>query len=62
MTYQCPICGEQIDDDIAVYIDHTEQHIANEIKKEHPDWCNSDGSCPRCVEYYRRQIRGDTKR
>jgi len=61
IPYQCPICGEPIDKDIAVYIDHTEQHIVDEIKKDHPNWGGQDGTCRRCLEHYRGQMRGDTR-
>lgn len=41
------------------YIHHTEQHIVDVIKKDHPDWASQDGSCPRCMDFYRKQITGD---
>ena len=61
MSYQCPLCHQSIDHDVKAYIDHTEQHIVDMIKADHPDWESGDGSCEKCLEYYRKQMRGEHK-
>ena len=60
MEYQCSICGEKIKDDLLVYINHTQEHIIDEIKSSHPDWVEENGVCEKCVEYYQKQIKGDS--
>ena len=59
MEYKCSVCGEQVEGDLLVYINHTEEHIMDEIKTKHPDWVEDDGLCKKCVDYYREQIKGD---
>ena len=60
MTYKCSVCGESVEDDLLVYINHTEKHIADEIQANHPDWAGEDGICNKCVEYYRKQMQGES--
>lgn len=57
--YKCPVCNKKVPHDLAVYLDHTNQHIVEEIKKVHPDWVSSDGTCKPCREYYERQLSGE---
>jgi len=59
MEYKCSLCEKKIEDDLTVYIDHTEKHIVEEIQSDHPEWVNEDGICPKCVDYYRKQMKGD---
>lgn len=58
MDYKCTLCGKVMKDDLKEFIDHTETHVVDEIKKDHPDWVEKNGICHKCVEYYRQQIRG----
>jgi len=46
--------------DLALFLDHTNQHVIEEIKKTHPEWVEADGACQPCVEYYRKAMSGDT--
>lgn len=55
--YLCPVCGKEMPRDLMVFLNHTDQHIVNEIKKTHPQWVDADGVCRRCLEFYRRQLR-----
>lgn len=59
MVYTCSACGEKVKGDVLVYINHTEQHIIDEIKAKHPEWVEEDGICQRCVDYFKGQIKGD---
>ncbi len=59
MSYKCPVCGEQIKRDLTAYIDHTEKHIIDEIKGNHPDWVEKNGLCHKCLKYYRNQMKGE---
>ncbi len=58
-TYQCPLCGKKTSRDLAVYLEHTQEHVIDVIKKKHPEWVAKDGTCRPCVEYYRSQLSGD---
>jgi len=60
MGYQCSVCQETVQDDLLVYIDHTEKHIMDEIKANHPDWVEKDGVCQKCVDYYKGQMKGNS--
>ena len=60
MEYKCSVCSESIDGDLLVYVDHTEQHIMDEIKLNHPDWVENDGICQKCVDYYKKQMKGNS--
>lgn len=59
MEYSCEVCGEKIEGDMNVYIDHTERHIVDLIKSKHPDWENKDGLCPKCYDYYKGELKGN---
>ena len=43
--------------ELAIIIPHTEAHIVHEIKKVHPRWTEKDGTCKKCYEYYKDQMR-----
>ncbi len=45
-TYTCPTCGESVERDLLVFLHHTDQHIIEAIKKDHPEWVKDDGTCP----------------
>ena len=59
-SYQCPLCGRKMERNLALFLDHTEAHVIEQIKKEHPEWVASDGVCKPCSEYYKKQISGET--
>jgi hypothetical protein len=56
--YKCPLCGREMSRNLAVYLDHTQQHVIDQIKKEHPEWVAEDGACKPCAEYYKIQLSG----
>jgi len=59
MIYTCPVCEEKIERELPVFMDHTERHIVDEIKKKHPEWVGGDGICKKCLEYYKNSIKGE---
>lgn len=59
MKYTCHACGEVVEGDVVDLKEHTDQHVIDLIKKKYPKWVEEDGLCPRCVEYYERQIKGE---
>ena len=58
MVYVCDVCKEKVSGDSIVFISHTEQHIFEIIKKQHPQWIEKNGVCQKCLEYYRTQLKG----
>ena len=56
MDYICPVCGEHLKRELDVVIPHTEEHIIDLIKKDHPDWVEKDGMCKICYDYYKKQL------
>jgi len=57
MDFICPTCGKHIPRDLLIIIPHTEEHIVEVIKKEHPEWIGQDGICKKCYEYYKEQLK-----
>lgn len=45
----CQLCGEPAESLHQV----AEQFVIDTIKKNNPQWVETDGSCAKCVEYYR---------
>ena len=41
-----------------VYKLHTEDHIVDLVKHDHPDWVESNGMCQKCLQYYEDEIKG----
>lgn len=60
MLYTCSVCQAKIDGDILALKDHSEQHIVDLIKHDHPDWIANDGVCHKCYDYYKKEINGST--
>lgn len=56
--YVCSVCNKTLERDLVAYIQHTDRHIIDEIKKKHPDWTDKDGLCTKCFEYFRQQMAG----
>lgn len=59
MEYICSACRGKVGD-LVLFKEHTEQHIINLVKHDHPEWTENNGLCPRCAEYYRSEMRGST--
>ncbi len=45
--------------DLALFLSHTDQHVIDQIKREHPEWATADGVCKPCAEYYKKQLSGE---
>ncbi len=45
-TYTCPTCGETMERDLMVFLQHTDHHLIDAIKEDNPDWVEDDGTCP----------------
>lgn len=60
MEYTCGVCGEKVEGDPSEYVNHTEKHIVDAIQSDHPEWGGEDGVCQKCLEYYHKQLKGDS--
>ena len=58
MNYQCSVCSQKIPGDLIAYVDHTEKHVIDLVKHDHPDWVEKNGMCQKCLDYYRAEING----
>ena len=45
---KCPLCNKEADDLYHI----AEQTVLDMIKRDHPEWIESDGACKKCIEYY----------
>lgn len=58
MQYLCGTCGKKVDGDLRVFVDHTEGHIIEVIKRKNPAWVEKDGICQKCYEYLKKEMKG----
>lgn len=58
MDYKCGVCNEIVHGDFKVFIDHTEGHIVDIISQKHPEWVQKNGLCRKCLDYYRKEMKG----
>ena len=58
MEYRCAVCGTRVSGDMIIYMDHTEKHIIDLVKHDHPDWVEKNGVCQKCFEYYKAELKG----
>lgn len=58
MSYTCSVCNQQVKGDLVYFKDHTDRHIIDLVKHDHPEWVDTQGLCPQCAEYYRSEIKG----
>ena len=54
--YKCPVCSEEMTREITTFLDHTNQHIFDVVKGDHPEWVSEDKSCETCEDYYQQQL------
>ena len=58
MKYQCGVCNKEIEGDLMIFKEHVEHHIVEEIVKNYPEWAEKDGTCQKCLEFYKKQMNG----
>jgi len=56
-TYVCQICDRSIDEASALTHVKAEEYLLHLIRKDHPEWKESKGTCPECIDYYRQLIK-----
>jgi hypothetical protein len=54
--YVCPVCEREVDDAIIPFHKNVEKQILEVIKTHHPRWIESDGTCPKAIDYYKALI------
>jgi hypothetical protein len=42
--------------DLLVFVKHTDSHILEELKKQHPEWITQEGFCLKCLEYFKKAM------
>jgi len=52
------MCKESAGDTLVKFQDHTDRHIVELIKHDHPNWAETDGACQKCYDYYKAEING----
>jgi hypothetical protein len=57
MDFSCPICKQTIPYELKAVMSHQDEHVVEQIKKNHPDWAQDDGICRKCYDYYKSQVR-----
>ncbi len=53
---ECPLCKEGVEKLLYRYHIESERHVIERIKKENPQWTESDGICNRCIDHYHVQV------
>ncbi len=53
MKKLCPICKKHVDENIVGVCRDAEQWIIDSIRRAHPEWVEKDGTCSKCLDYYR---------
>ena len=49
----CPLCKREVDENIIILHTIKDKMIIDAVKQKNPHWVEDDGSCPRCIEYYK---------
>ena len=52
ITIACSICGADVPAESLEIHRLAEEYIRERIRAEHPEWVESDGACPKCLEFY----------
>ena len=55
--YVCPICNRRVDEKTALTHIKAEEYLLELIRKDHPEWKEGQGACPKCMDYYRQLIK-----
>jgi hypothetical protein len=57
MKYRCQICEREIDEFAGIAHIKAEEYLVELIRKNHPEWQEDKGTCPKCLEYYRKLVK-----
>ncbi|HOX54346.1 MAG TPA: hypothetical protein PLC32_02740 [Candidatus Omnitrophota bacterium] len=53
-TKICPICKKRVEEGMIDTCESAYKYVIDSIKRDHPNWVEKDGACPKCVEYYKK--------
>lgn len=56
-NYVCSICQRVIDEEKALTHVKSEEYLLELIRKDHPEWKEEHGACPKCLDYYRQLVK-----
>ena len=56
-TYTCSLCERPVNESNALAHVKAEEYLIGLIKKDHPEWEEKDGSCSKCLDYYRELVK-----
>ncbi len=51
---KCPVCNKDLEESVVDVCCSAYEYIIERIKKDHPEWVEKDGACPKCVEQYKK--------
>ena len=54
MKKECPICKRVVDEDITNLCQDAENWVIASIRRVHPEWVQKDGTCSKCLDYYKK--------
>jgi len=58
MEYRCSVCELSVEGGLVALKDHTDKHVIDLIKFDHPEWITDNGVCEKCHQYYKAEIDG----
>ena len=58
MSYTCSLCKLVVQGGVVALQEHTDRHIIDLVKHDHPEWAEKDGMCRKCYDYYQAEIAG----
>ena len=57
MKYKCKICEREIDEFASIAHIKAEEYLLGLIRRDHPEWKESDKTCHNCLDYYRKLVK-----
>jgi len=57
MKYKCKICEREIDEFAGIAHIKAEEYLLELIRRDHPEWKETDETCHNCLDYYRKLVK-----
>lgn len=55
-TYYCPVCQSVVKEPLRPIHEVAEEWVISHIKAAHPEWIESNGACPKCIQFFRSRL------
>ncbi len=55
-TYYCPLCQQVVQEHLRPIHETAEEWVISHIKETHPEWIESNGACPNCIQFFRSNL------